>query len=166
VIFYLIPYLSSDDDSPPVEISSAKTIAFGVVENLDPIHAADIGQEDATMFKCALLSAGAMMIALTVPNNSVSTSGSWQVDAGRSDAQLGTDSTTDCGRTKLNVMLGFARLNGQVVIDNDDLAKFSFDFMFYPATSMAPVRQRSQPMAQHESSPSWLRTLLPGAQLR
>jgi len=65
--------------------------------------------------------------------------GSWQVDARHSDARLITDATTDYGKTKMNVTLGFARVNGRVTIDDSDPTKSSIDFRFYPATSMAPA---------------------------
>lgn len=91
------------------------------------------------MFKYEVLCAVAMMVTWGVPNNSSSRLESWQVDAGHSDAQLITDATTDYGKTKSNVTIGYARLNGRVVIDNDNLAKSSFDLRFYPSTAMSPV---------------------------
>jgi polyisoprenoid-binding protein YceI len=64
--------------------------------------------------------------------------GSWQVDARHSDAKLITDATTDYGKTKMNLTLGYARVNGRVTIDDGDPSKSSIEFRFYPATSMAP----------------------------
>src|SRR6202795_896647 len=69
----------------------------------------------------------------------VSLAGSWQVDARHSDAQLITDATTDSGKTKMDVTLGFGRVSGRVEVNNDDLAKSSFDFRMYPASSMLPA---------------------------
>ena len=64
--------------------------------------------------------------------------GAWQVDTRHSDVQLITDATTDYGRTKMNVTLGFGRVNGIVTLDENDPAKSSVDLRFYPATSMLP----------------------------
>jgi polyisoprenoid-binding protein YceI len=64
--------------------------------------------------------------------------GSWQVDARHSEAKLITDATTDYGKTKMNLTLGFARVNGRVTIDDGDPSKSSIEFRLYPATSMAP----------------------------
>lgn len=87
--------------------------------------------------------AAAVILALAVLGfdapSKPATVGSWQVDARHSDAKLTTDATTDYGKTKMNVILGFARLNGSVTIDNGDPAKSSVEFRFYPATSMSPV---------------------------
>lgn len=95
------------------------------------------------MIKYMVLLAVAGMLAMgspgrSAPSNSNSTGGSWQVDAHHSDAQLITDATTDYGKTKIDVTLGFARVNGRVEVDNDDLAKSSFDFRIYSASSMSP----------------------------
>jgi len=106
------------------------------------------------MFKYKVLCAVTMMLAWGVPNSSVSTPGSWQVDTAHSDAQLVTDATTDYGKTKLNATLGFARLNGRVVIDSGDPAKSSFDFRFYPATSVSPVIDEDGKFLNH-----WLANL-------
>lgn len=101
------------------------------------------------MFKYEVLCAVAMMVTWGVPNNSSSRLESWQVDAGHSDAQLITDATTDYGKTKLNVTIGYARLNGRVVIDNDNLAKSSFDLRFYPSTAMSPVIDEDGKILNH-----------------
>jgi len=77
------------------------------------------------------------VLALGIPKQP-SVAGSWQVDFRHSDAQLVTDGTTDYGKTKINVTLGFARVNGTLKFDDADPAKSSFDFRLYPATSMAP----------------------------
>jgi polyisoprenoid-binding protein YceI len=70
---------------------------------------------------------------------SVSTNGSWQVDARHSDAKLTTDGTTDYGKTKIDVALGYARVNGDVKFDDADPTKSSVDLHIYPATSMMPA---------------------------
>jgi polyisoprenoid-binding protein YceI len=66
------------------------------------------------------------------------TAGSWQVDTRHSDVQLITDATTDYGKTKMNITLGFGRVNGTVIFDDSDPAKSNVDLRFYPATSMLP----------------------------
>jgi polyisoprenoid-binding protein YceI len=63
---------------------------------------------------------------------------SWQVDTHHSDVQLITDATTDYGKTKMNITLGFGRVNGTVIFDNSDLARSIVDLRFYPATSNLP----------------------------
>ncbi len=90
------------------------------------------------MLKYTVLLAVAGMLAGGAPSKSAFSGGSWQVDTRHSDAQLITDATTDYGKTKIDITLGFARVNGRVEVDNDDLAKSSFDFRVYPATSMVP----------------------------
>jgi polyisoprenoid-binding protein YceI len=75
---------------------------------------------------------------MDTPNKPASMAGSWQVDARHSDAKLITDATTDYGKTKMNLTLGYARVNGRVTIDDGDPSKSSIEFRFYPATSMAP----------------------------
>ncbi|HSY65204.1 MAG TPA: YceI family protein [Terriglobales bacterium] len=95
------------------------------------------------MMKPVAVFAAAVILALAILGfdapSKPATAGSWQVDARHSDAKLTTDATTDYGKTKMNVILGFARLNGSVKIDNGDPAKSSVEFRFYPATSMSPV---------------------------
>ena len=91
------------------------------------------------MFKhVALLAAAAVIFALATPGRPASTSGSWVVDARHSAAQLSTDGTTDFGKTKLNITVGFARVNGTVKLDSSDSAKSAFDFRMYPASAMDP----------------------------
>jgi len=71
-----------------------------------------------------------------------SVAGAWLVDARHSDVQLITDGTTDYGKTKINVTLGFGRINGELKIDNDDPTKSSVALHIYPATSMAePIEE-------------------------
>lgn len=91
------------------------------------------------MFKYAALLATATALTVGTSTSPVSTTGAWLVDTGHSDAQLVTDATTDYGKTKLNVTLGFGRVNGHIEVNNDDLAQSAFNFRFYPATSMSPV---------------------------
>jgi polyisoprenoid-binding protein YceI len=95
--------------------------------------------EEKKMLKYTVLFAVAGMLAMGAPSNSTFTGGSWQVDAHHSDAQLITDATTDNGKTKMDVTLGFGRVSGRVEVNNDDLAKSSFDFRMYPASSMLPA---------------------------
>jgi polyisoprenoid-binding protein YceI len=90
------------------------------------------------MFKYPAVFALAGIVALGLPSKPASMGGAWQVDAGHSSAQLITDATTEYGKSKIDITLGFARVNGQVAIDNNDLAKSSFDLRLYPATGMAP----------------------------
>lgn len=92
------------------------------------------------MYKYAALFAVATIVALVAPSTKpASTSGSWQVDTRHSDAKLMTDATTDYGKTKITVALGYARVNGKMTLDDSDPAKSSIDFRMYPATSMSPV---------------------------
>ena len=64
-----------------------------------------------------------------------SMAGVWEVDGRHSDAQIITDGTTDYGKTKINVTLGFARVHGDLKIDNDDPTKDFVNLHIYPATS-------------------------------
>ena len=90
------------------------------------------------MLKYTVLLAVAGMLAMGGPGKSTVTGGAWQVDARHSHAQLITDATTEYGKTKMDVTLGFARVSGRVELDDDNPAKSSFDFRLYPATSMTP----------------------------
>src|ERR1700732_3065603 len=90
------------------------------------------------MLKFAALSAAALMVAVAVSRNPAPTTGSWQVDASHSDAQLSTDGTTDFGKTKLTFAVGLARVNGTVNLDESNSANSAFDFRMYPASSMTP----------------------------
>ncbi|MFY9646810.1 MAG: hypothetical protein WAK29_16635, partial [Terriglobales bacterium] len=71
------------------------------------------------MLRGAVLFAVAGILAMGSPSKSPSAAGFWQVDARHSDAQLITDATTDYGKTKIDITLGFARVNGRVALDND-----------------------------------------------
>ena len=68
-----------------------------------------------------------------------SVAGAWQVDARHSDAQLITDGTTDNGKTKIDVTVGIARVEGAMNIDDADSSKSRVDLHIYPATSMLPA---------------------------
>lgn len=71
-----------------------------------------------------------------------SLAGSWLVDAGHSDAQLITDGTTDYGKTKIDITLGFARVMGALRIDDTSPTKSSVDLHIYPATTMTePIEE-------------------------
>jgi polyisoprenoid-binding protein YceI len=110
--------------------------------------------EEKKMLKYTVLFAVAGMLAMNAPSKSTFTGGSFQVDARHSDAQLITDATTDYGKRKIDLTLGFARVNGRVELDNDDLAKSSFDFRIYPATSMSPAISEDGEFLSH-----WLANL-------
>ena len=95
------------------------------------------------MLKHTVVFAAAVLLALAVlgldaPNRPNSMAGSWQVDTRHSDAKLITDATTDYGKTKINVALGYARIRGDFKIDDADPTKSSIEFRFYPAMSMVP----------------------------
>ena len=111
------------------------------------------------MLKHTAVFAVAVLLALSVlgldaPDKPASMAGAWQVDTRHSDAKLITDATTDYGRTKINTTLGFARVNGRIVIDDADPTKSSIDFRFYPATSMAPAIDEGGKFLSH-----WLENL-------
>lgn len=91
------------------------------------------------MFKFASVVALVALLAPGLPSKTASTAGTWQVDTRHSDAQLKTDATTDYGKTKMDVTLGFARVRGRVVLDDADPAKSSVNLSIYPAGSMTPV---------------------------
>lgn len=71
-----------------------------------------------------------------------SLAGSWLVDAHHSDVQLITDGTTDYGKTKIDITLGFGRVMGAVRIDDGNPTKSRVDLHIYPATSMTePIEE-------------------------
>ncbi len=99
--------------------------------------------KEMTMLKHTAVFAIAVVLVLAVlgldaPNKPASLAGSWQVDTRHSDAKLITDATTDYGKTKINIALGYARIRGDFKIDDADPAKSSVEFRFFPAMSMAP----------------------------
>jgi polyisoprenoid-binding protein YceI len=81
---------------------------------------------------------GVGVLGLSAPDKPASLTGAWQVDIRHSDAKLITDATTDYGKTKINVTLGFARLYGTVKIDDADSTKSNVEFRFFPAMAMTP----------------------------
>jgi polyisoprenoid-binding protein YceI len=89
---------------------------------------------------------GAVVISLVMlavgANAPASLAGSWLVDPGNSDAQLITNGTTDYGKTKIDITLGFGRVMGAVKIDDVNSAKSSVDLHIYPATTMTePIEE-------------------------
>lgn len=86
----------------------------------------------------------AVILVFNMSGRPVAPSGSWQVDARHSDARLSTDGTTDFGKTKMNLRVGFTRVNGTVTLDQAALADSRFDFRMYPAGSMPPHRLRRE----------------------
>jgi polyisoprenoid-binding protein YceI len=84
----------------------------------------------AVVFALGILAIGAKKPA--------SVAGLWEVDARHSDAQLTTDGTTDYGRSKINIVLGVARVNGELKFDDGDASKSRVDLHIYPATAMSP----------------------------
>ncbi|MHB8217530.1 MAG: hypothetical protein ACYDDS_15775 [Candidatus Sulfotelmatobacter sp.] len=105
------------------------------------------------MLKATAVFAGAVTLALgilglDVPSKTDSNSGSWQVDARHSDARIVTDATTDYGKTKVDVTLGFARVNGAIKLDGDP-SKSRVDFRIYPATSMSPIIDEDGKFVSH-----------------
>jgi polyisoprenoid-binding protein YceI len=97
------------------------------------------------MLKHTVLFAAAVVLsilALAIPGRTISPAspvGSWLVDDHHSDVRLTTDGTTDFGKTKMIVTVGFGRVHGTVKLDNDDPANSAFDLHMYPAMSMAPT---------------------------
>ena len=64
------------------------------------------------------------------------------MDARHSDAHLITDGTTDFGKKKINLTLGFGRISGDLKVDDSDRTKSSVEFHIYPATAMAePIQE-------------------------
>src|ERR1700731_4779617 len=100
----------------------------------------------------AILALGVLGLGFSTPPASMARS--WQVDARHSDANLITDATTDYGKTKINVTLGYARLIGKVKVDDNDPTKSSVDLRIYPATSMAPSIDEDGKFLSH-----WLENL-------
>jgi polyisoprenoid-binding protein YceI len=94
------------------------------------------------MVKPTVLFAIAAIVALGVlalgAKQPASLSGFWLVDTRHSDAQLITDGTRDYGKTKIDITLGFARVEGAIRFDDGDPANSKVDLHIYPATSMAP----------------------------
>jgi polyisoprenoid-binding protein YceI len=130
------------------------TLAQGVCKSHQPVaEKIWICKEEKEMWKYKLLFAVAGMLVMGAPSKGTFTAGSWRVDAHHSDAQLITDATTDYGKTKMDVTLGFGRMNGRVELDNDNLAKSSFDIRLYPADSMTPdINEDGKFLSEWEAS--------------
>jgi hypothetical protein len=91
----------------------------------------------ATVLVVAALALGAKKPA--------SLGGSWMVDSRHSDAQVITDGTTDNGKTKIDVTLGYARVVGALKLDDGAPTNSRVDLHIYPATSMTePVGEDGQ----------------------
>jgi len=78
------------------------------------------------------------IFTMSLASTPASVTGSWRIDSRHSYAQIVTDGTTDFGKKKIDITLGFARLNGELNLDDNDPGKSRLDFRMYPATSMAP----------------------------
>ena len=91
-----------------------------------------MSKHTAVFALAAIVALGALSLGAKKP---VSMTGSWSVDGRRSDAQIITDGTTDYGKTKINVTLGYGRVLGDVKIDNDDASKSSVVLHIFPAMS-------------------------------
>ena len=87
----------------------------------------------------AILALGAIVISVSGKAAPASPTGSWNVDAKHSSAQLITDGTTDFGKQKINFTLGFARVNGTLNYNDADPTNAKLDLHIYPANSPAPV---------------------------
>jgi len=93
----------------------------------------------AVLAVVAVVALGILPLGAKAP---ASLAGSWLVDARHSDAQLITDGTTDYGKTRIDVTLGFGRVMGALRIDDVNPTKSSVDLHIYPATSMAePIEE-------------------------
>lgn len=78
------------------------------------------------------------VIARSSSSKSASISGAWQVDSHHSAAQFVTDGTTDNGNKKIDVTVGFGRVEGDLRFDNGDPTKSNVNLHIYPATTMSP----------------------------
>jgi len=92
-----------------------------------------MSKHTAVFALAAIVALGALSLGAKKPT---SMAGAWLVDGRHSDAQIITDGTTDYGKTKINVTLGFARVNGDLKIDDADPTQSRVDLHIYPATSM------------------------------
>jgi polyisoprenoid-binding protein YceI len=95
------------------------------------------------MLKYTVVFAVAGILTIGAANRSSTTTtttnaGAWQVDASHSDAQFVTDATTNYGKQKMNATLGFARVNGIVILDDGDPTQSRIDLHIYPAMAMSP----------------------------
>jgi len=94
-------------------------------------------EQEIDMLKYAAMLGLAGLLAAGGPGKPASTTGSWQVDTRHSDAKLTTDGTTDFGKSKINVVLGFGRVTGTVKLDEADLNNSRVDLHIFPATAMS-----------------------------
>jgi polyisoprenoid-binding protein YceI len=94
------------------------------------------------------------IFVLGVSGKPSSVTGSWRVDPHYSDAQMITDGTTNYGKDRIDVTVGFGRINGDIRLDDSDPAKSSFDLHIYPATSMGPSIEEDGNFKAH-----WLENL-------
>ncbi len=94
----------------------------------------------ATLFAIAtIVVVGVLALSAKKP---VPLAGTWLVDTHYSDAQLVTDGTTDYGKTKTDITLGFARVMGGLKFDDGDPTKSSVDLHIFPAMSMTePIEE-------------------------
>lgn len=95
------------------------------------------------MLKYTVVFAVAGILTMGAANRSSTTTtntnaGAWQVDASHSDAQFVTDATTNYGKQKMNATLGFARVNGIVILNDGDPTQSRIDLHIYPAMAMSP----------------------------
>ena len=105
-----------------------------------------MSKHTAVFALAAIVALGALSLGAKKP---VSMAGSWSVDGRRSDAQIITDGTTDYGKTKINVTLGFARVNGNLKIDDGDPTQSRVDLHIYPATSMVEAIEEEGAFRSH-----------------
>jgi len=89
------------------------------------------------MLRYAAMLGLAGLLTVGGPSKPATTTGSWLVDMRHSDAKLTTDGTTDFGKQKMDVVLGFGRVNGTVKLDDGDPNNSRVDLHIYPATSMS-----------------------------
>src|SRR5271166_5071635 len=87
----------------------------------------------------AILALGAIVVSVSGKSAPATATGSWNIDAKRSSAQLITDGTTDFGKQKINFTLGFGRVNGTLNYNDADPSSSKLDLHIYPANSDAPI---------------------------
>jgi polyisoprenoid-binding protein YceI len=80
----------------------------------------------------AIVALGVLVLGARKP---VSLAGSWSVDARHSDAQLITDGTTDYGKTKTDITIGFGKVTGGLKIDEVEPTQSHVDLHIFPAMS-------------------------------
>jgi polyisoprenoid-binding protein YceI len=94
------------------------------------------------------------ILTVSLSGTQSSTLGSWQVDCRHSDAQIVTDGTTEYGKKKIDITLGFARVDGDLKLDDNDPTNSRVDLHIFPATSMAPPIEEDGSFKAH-----WLANL-------